>query len=171
MKLLDLQCKKCNAPLKIVEGTHECVCEYCGAKLLIDEETQKVEIVGGEKFGYEFESGRRQAALDWQAQQAEQTRIRIKQEKTSKFMGTGIGTAIIFFIYVIDKILHTINIASEAFSTFGVGVIFIALIASFVIRKMKFFNDNLLGIKILWALRSTGVLGILVSLVMSAVTK
>lgn len=171
MKLLNLQCPGCTAPLKIIEGTNECVCEHCGRKLLIDDETQKVEIVGGEKFGYEFESGRRQAALDWQAQQAEQTQIRIKQEKTSKFMGTGIGTAIVFLILIIDKILHTINIAAEAFSTFGVAVIILALIASFIIRKMNYFKDNLLGIKILWALRSTGVLGILVPLVMAIVTK
>lgn len=37
MKLISLKCPECKADLNIEEGRKTCYCQYCGAKILIDD--------------------------------------------------------------------------------------------------------------------------------------
>lgn len=38
MKLINLKCPECNAPLKVDPNREFIYCEYCGAKILLDKE-------------------------------------------------------------------------------------------------------------------------------------
>ena len=42
MKIISLRCPECNATLHIDEGVNECYCQYCGAKLFLDDENVSV---------------------------------------------------------------------------------------------------------------------------------
>lgn len=44
MKLLALKCPECMANLKIEEGRTSCFCEYCGCKIIIDDENEEITI-------------------------------------------------------------------------------------------------------------------------------
>ena len=44
MKLIKVKCENCGADLEVNKELNECVCNYCGAKTIIDDETKKVEI-------------------------------------------------------------------------------------------------------------------------------
>ncbi len=63
MKLINLICPNCSSALQINADKSVAFCEYCGAKILIDDEVQHFQFDNAYKSGYEFEKGR-QAAME-----------------------------------------------------------------------------------------------------------
>ena len=45
MKLIDITCPKCKAVMKVDKSKKELTCEFCGNKILIDDEVKKVKIL------------------------------------------------------------------------------------------------------------------------------
>lgn len=60
MKLIALECPKCNAQLEINEELSYATCNYCGCHFLIDDELKhkKASTEDAYKMGYDFERGR-----------------------------------------------------------------------------------------------------------------
>lgn len=71
MKILDLNCPHCGAALHFddADTRKTAFCEYCGTKLLLDDEVRRTRIDDAEQFGYDFEKGRQRA----QAEHARET--------------------------------------------------------------------------------------------------
>ncbi len=44
MKLKVLKCPECRANLEIEEGRTSCFCQYCGCKIILDDEKQETTI-------------------------------------------------------------------------------------------------------------------------------
>ena len=61
MKLIDTQCPHCGANMHYEEGKKQINCEFCGAALIVDDETHNLHMSNGEEFGYQFEKGRQRA--------------------------------------------------------------------------------------------------------------
>lgn len=89
MKLLQIKCPHCGAPIKVNPAESQAVCEYCGMTAFVETETKKAEPVDYEQEGYRFEKGRLRA----QAEQAEKPVVRqvqyeyvpVKQKKRHTF--------------------------------------------------------------------------------------
>lgn len=58
MRLIDLKCSNCGAPMKVNPELKQVSCNYCGNTMLIDDEVRKMELVNGFEYGYELEKGR-----------------------------------------------------------------------------------------------------------------
>lgn len=60
MKLIALECPKCNAQLEINEELSHATCNYCGCHFLIDDELKRKKASSEDayKMGYDFERGR-----------------------------------------------------------------------------------------------------------------
>ena len=65
MKLIETTCPNCGASLKVDMERGFCYCEYCGTKLILDDEAQHVRIDNAEQAGYEFEKGRQRAQQEY----------------------------------------------------------------------------------------------------------
>ena len=63
MKLIEFKCPACGANLKADPAREVMYCEYCGQKLILDDEAMhiKMTIENAREAGYEFEQGRMQA--------------------------------------------------------------------------------------------------------------
>lgn len=64
MKLIDTQCPHCGANMRYAEDKKQVNCEFCGATLIIDDETHNLRMSNGEEFGYQFEKGRQRAQAE-----------------------------------------------------------------------------------------------------------
>ena len=59
MRLIQMKCPDCGSTLDIdVEGRPALFCQFCGTRLLIDDEVKKVQLQNSAQAGYEFEQGR-----------------------------------------------------------------------------------------------------------------
>ena len=65
MRIIETTCPNCGAPLKADIDSQQCVCEYCGSHLIIDDEAQHIHIDNAEQTGYEFEKGRQRAQEEY----------------------------------------------------------------------------------------------------------
>ncbi len=61
MKLIETKCPNCGAEMKVDLEQKKAVCAFCGASLIVDDESQNLLINNGEEFGYQFEKGRQRA--------------------------------------------------------------------------------------------------------------
>ena len=97
MKLIDTTCPHCGAALKVNMERGFCFCEYCGTKLLIDDEAQHIRYDNAEQAGYEFEKGRQRAQEEYyaQAQTYPQT-VYVEQPKKRKTFLWVLGWIFIF---------------------------------------------------------------------------
>ena len=75
MKLVNTNCPNCGANLQVDEDRTFCYCEYCGSKILIDDDNIHIEIEDAEQAGYDFERGRQRAQEEYygERQQAYRT--------------------------------------------------------------------------------------------------
>lgn len=64
MKIVDAKCPCCGAQLNVDLGKKLATCEFCGTRFVVDDEVQRLKIVGAEKAGYEFEKGRQRAQAE-----------------------------------------------------------------------------------------------------------
>lgn len=64
MKLIDMTCPHCGGTLKINPDNRNCVCNYCGAKLILDNETLHLQFDNAYESGYQFEKGRQRAQAE-----------------------------------------------------------------------------------------------------------
>lgn len=64
MKLIDTQCPHCGANMRYEEDKKQVNCEFCGATLIVDDETHNLRMSNGEEFGYQFEKGRQRAQAE-----------------------------------------------------------------------------------------------------------
>lgn len=64
MKLIDATCPSCASRLTIDIANKQAFCQYCGARLLIDDEIQRVRLDDAEEAGYHFERGRMRAQAE-----------------------------------------------------------------------------------------------------------
>jgi DNA-directed RNA polymerase subunit M/transcription elongation factor TFIIS len=78
MKLLDLTCPHCGAPLKAADDTRVAKCPYCDSNIYLDDEAARVRLDGAESAGYDFEMGR------IRAQQEAETARREAQQKAAR---------------------------------------------------------------------------------------
>lgn len=63
MKLIDVTCPKCKATMKVDKSKKELNCEYCGNKILIDDEVKKVKILHAGEITEEQEFNNAEANL------------------------------------------------------------------------------------------------------------
>lgn len=82
MKLIHMRCPGCGSNLEIDLDGKQAFCQFCGAKLLIDDEVQRIEIENPQQAGYEFEKGRQKAREE--AEKAERARQRAIKEAKEK---------------------------------------------------------------------------------------
>lgn len=61
MNLIDMTCPHCKGTMKINSDDKSCVCEYCGATVLIDSGKTSLSFDNAEESGYLFERGRQRA--------------------------------------------------------------------------------------------------------------
>lgn len=79
MRLIQMKCPDCGSVLDAdVDGKPVLFCQFCGSKLLIDDESKKVYFDDPAKAGYEFEQGR------MKAQAEERRKAREKEEKIAE---------------------------------------------------------------------------------------
>ena len=79
MRLIHMKCPDCGSILDVdPNGKPVLFCQFCGSKLLIDDESQNIHIDDPSKAGYEFEQGR------IKAQKEEQAKEREKEEKIAE---------------------------------------------------------------------------------------
>ena len=64
MKLIDMTCPHCSAPMKVDASKTQAVCEHCGATILIDDEVRHIQYDNAEEAGYNFEKGRQRAMAE-----------------------------------------------------------------------------------------------------------
>lgn len=64
MKLIDMTCPHCGGALKINPDNRTCVCNYCGARLILDNETLHLQFDNAYESGYQFEKGRQRAQAE-----------------------------------------------------------------------------------------------------------
>lgn len=89
MRLVDINCSKCNGQMKVNPDLKKCICIYCGNEMYIDDEIVHHRIENGFSFGYEQEMGRLKAQEDYRLQkekerQDELAKKRIIWEESSK---------------------------------------------------------------------------------------
>lgn len=63
MKLIDITCPKCKAVMKVDKSKKELTCEFCGNKILIDDEVKKVKILHAGQITEEQEFNNAEANL------------------------------------------------------------------------------------------------------------
>ena len=63
MKLIEFKCPSCGADLKTDASREMMYCEYCGKRLILDDESMRVRISidNAREAGFEFEQGRMHA--------------------------------------------------------------------------------------------------------------
>ena len=64
MKLIDMTCPHCGGALRINPDNRTCVCNYCGARLILDNETLHLQFDNAYESGYQFEKGRQRAQAE-----------------------------------------------------------------------------------------------------------
>jgi len=64
MKLVEMKCKNCGAPLKVEENSKEIKCDFCKTQYKLDDEVKHIKYDGMEQAGYEFEKGRIKAQME-----------------------------------------------------------------------------------------------------------
>ena len=67
MKLIDTKCPHCGANMRYDSDKKQVNCEFCGAALIVDDETHNLRMSNGEEFGYQFEKGRQRAQAEYSA--------------------------------------------------------------------------------------------------------
>lgn len=115
MKLVDLKCPNCGSDLKADIVSKECICEYCGAKLLIDDETVHVKYDNAEESGYQFEKGRQRAqreAIDTAKINPDQPMPQKQPKKKSKIWLWVLGWICIFPLPLTILMLQKKNMKS-----------------------------------------------------------
>lgn len=83
MKLIDTICPHCGTALKVNMERGFCFCEYCGAKLLIDDEAVHIQYDNAEQAGYEFEKGRQRAQEEYYSRPQQEPQV-VYQEQPKK---------------------------------------------------------------------------------------
>ena len=83
MRIVDMTCPRCGAALKVNIERGFCYCEYCGAKLLIDDEGVHVQYDNAEQAGYEFDKGRQRAQEEYNASLQQEPQV-VYQEQPKK---------------------------------------------------------------------------------------
>ena len=79
MRLIHMKCPDCGSVLENdASGKPVLFCQFCGAKLLMDDESRKVQLEDPTRAGYEFEQGR------IKAQKEERRKAREKEEKMAE---------------------------------------------------------------------------------------
>ena len=79
MRLIHMKCPDCGSVLDVdPNGKPVLFCQFCGARLLIDDESKNIHFDDPEKAGYEFEQGR------IKAQKEEERKQREKEEQIAE---------------------------------------------------------------------------------------
>lgn len=140
MKIIDTTCTKCGANLHIDAERKTAFCEYCGARLLIDDEVQHLQIDNAERAGYEFEKGRQRAQNEAQAQRYYSAQPQpAPKKKNSKIVWWVLGWIIIFPIPLTIIIVRNKNLKTGA----KIGIIAAAWVAYLLIGLIgRAFQDN-----------------------------
>ena len=81
MKFISTNCPACGAGLNIDIENKQAYCQYCGNKLLIDDEIQRTQLDITEDSGYKFEKGRQRAI-----EEAHEESRRRAEEEHRKYM-------------------------------------------------------------------------------------
>lgn len=85
MKLISLECNKCGAVMQVTEEKDSVICEYCGAKLLLDDEAIHIKYDDMEKVGYDLEKGKLTAQAEAREREFELEKQRVAEfEKQNK---------------------------------------------------------------------------------------
>ena len=81
MKLVEIRCPTCGAGVKINLDELITTCEFCGGKLLLEDETQHIKFDDMRQSGYEFEKGRLMAQKEELERIAREDEERKEREK------------------------------------------------------------------------------------------
>lgn len=126
MKLLSLNCPNCHATIDADEGQTVLFCKYCGNKILLDDEAQKIEYTYIDKGRIvESENEKQIRLLELQ--------MKIEQERHErKITGVVLGVSIIILLAV--ALLYWTKIISGTASLIVVGGIIYVLMFLFLYR-------------------------------------
>lgn len=133
MKLIDLKCSQCGAVFQVSDDLKHCTCNYCGNKMLIDDEIQRTEhkITGGYEFGYGLIKG--------QADAYEEQVKKLKREKFKRrFIFIVLELSSFFFAlgtcYIVAIILDTNTFKENNWLIFAIW----GIIAYSIYQKFKY---------------------------------
>ena len=81
MKLIKMKCPSCGADLELDGEKPQAFCTYCGQKIMIDDEVQRLKLADAERTGYQFEKGRIKARREMGHTEAAPLRTEEKPKK------------------------------------------------------------------------------------------
>ncbi len=96
MRLIDLKCSNCGAPMKANLELKQVSCNYCGNTMLIDDEVKKMELVNGFQYGYDLERGR----ITAQKEQERKILLDKKNKKIPEMVVWGIVSVILIIVCI-----------------------------------------------------------------------
>ena len=81
MRLISMKCPECKANLSVEEGRKYCFCQYCGTKIMLEDDR-----VNKTYYTYRNEARLRQAEIDREIalKKLEIEKIKVEQEETRK---------------------------------------------------------------------------------------
>lgn len=144
MKLVSLKCPECKANLSVEPGRKQCYCQYCGTKIIIDNEEQV------QTFKTVDEARIREAELqnELRLKQLEIEKMKFEQEQKKQLMNRSIKIKFTIVLGIIGMIgiLMGYFSKSEGPTTFSVfcflGIFYIWLFSALKDDNNKKDNNN-----------------------------
>ncbi len=112
MKAYQLSCPACGATIEIDKDRESCFCSYCGSKILIDDNIQRIEVTKEIKYHETYTDEAKIRKIESEERMQEQKYKDKKEERKSKKWST-IGTLIIIFACLVGPLV-LINFYSES---------------------------------------------------------
>lgn len=130
MKSINIKCPNCNAQLTVSEDRKELYCEYCGTKLIIEDEVVKsVTIIRDE-------AKLKELAIEQEKREYREAEIKRLQEKSKLKKGDFIMFSICGILTILTIIVHVCSIpivkyvASIMLVSWGAAIIRLMFLAS-----------------------------------------
>lgn len=141
MKLVSLKCPECKANLSVEPGRKQCYCQYCGTKIIIDNEEQV------QTFKTVDEARIREAELDNEIRlrQLEIEKMKLEQEQKKQMLNRSLKIKIAIILGVIGMVGILIGYFSKSEGPIGFGamcLLAVAYLGFFQIIKEDDKKDN-----------------------------
>lgn len=110
MKLVSLKCPECKADLSVEPGCKQCFCQYCGTKIIIDNEEQV------QTFKTVDEARIREAELDNEIRlrQLEIEKMKLEQEQKKQMLNRSLKIKVSIILGVIGMISVLVGYFSKS---------------------------------------------------------
>lgn len=125
MKLVSLKCPECKANLSVEPGRKQCFCQYCGTKIIIDNEEQV------QTFKTVDEARIREAELDNEIRlrQLEIEKMKLEQEQKKQMLNRSLKIKIAIILGIIGMVAILIGYFSKSEGPISFGVMCLCAVA------------------------------------------